>query len=75
VVEQQSELASDIENENLGVVCKGLSKEALVESYQELAAWLDDNKNSSDRIKRYAKHSGSPDAAAEKWKQLIDEIA
>lgn len=74
VVEQQSELASDIENENLGVVCKGLSKEALVESYQKLAVWLDDNKNSSDRIEQHAKRSGSPSAATEKWKQLIDKI-
>ncbi len=75
LVERQSELASDIEKENLGVVCKGLSQDALVESYEELAVWLDNHRNTNDRIKRYAMLSGSPDAAAEKWKMLLDKIA
>lgn len=74
LVEQQSELASDIRNENLGVVFRGLEREALVESYRDLVVWLNSNNNTNDRIKRYAKISGSPDAAAEKWKMLLDKM-
>jgi len=74
LVEKQSELASDIEKQNLGVVCTGQLKEDLIESYQNLVTWLRRNENTGDRIKQYAMLSGSPDAAAEKWNLLLGDI-
>lgn len=75
LVEQSSELAIEIDQQNLGIVCQGSSHEALVNGYSRLARWLEQEIDIQVRIEAYARLSSSPKAAADKWKTLLKNIA